>query len=220
LQCVAVCCSVLPCCSVLQCVVVCYRVLQGVAEWCSVLPCCSVLHYVAMCCNVLPCVEIRCRVLQCIAVCYSVLQFVAVCCSALPCVGIRCRALPSVAFCCIVLQCVAVCCSVLQCVAVCCTDLWEIWLLRNVNRASHPARRPCNILQHTATHRNACMSHEIWTRWKWMTREKYPHKYQRGGNKWLVRNIDRAACNKQGIRTWGWRLDITGENSPKFYNST
>ena len=61
LQCVAVCCSVLPC----------------VAVCCRVLPC------VAGCCRVLQGVAVCCRVLQCVAVCFSVLQCVAVCC--MPC---------------------------------------------------------------------------------------------------------------------------------------
>ena len=146
LQCVAVCCSVLPCVAV-----------------CCV--CCSVLQCVVICCCVLQCVAVCCSVLQCVVTCCSVLQCVAVCCSVLQCVAVwngcpQKRSLHTYGMkeifficmqryfsiytwnkrdtyvsegetknrhmwlgCCSVLQCVAVCCSVLSYVAVCCSVL-------------------------------------------------------------------------------------------------
>jgi len=68
LQCVVVCCSVLPCVAVVwQCFAV----------------CCGVLHFATgftpcACWSVLQCVAVCCSVLQCVAVCYSMLQCVAV----------------------------------------------------------------------------------------------------------------------------------------------
>jgi len=52
----------------IQCVAVCCRVLPCVAVCCCVLPC------VAVCCRVLPCVAVCCRVLPCVAVCGCVLH--------------------------------------------------------------------------------------------------------------------------------------------------
>ena len=76
LECVGVCCSVLPCvamcCSVLQYDTVCCTVLQCVPM------CCSVLQFAAVCCSVLQCMAVCCRMLQYVAV-HSVLQCVAVC---------------------------------------------------------------------------------------------------------------------------------------------
>ena len=141
MQCVAVCCCVMPC----------------VAVWCRVLQCgtvfCSVLiishaasRCVAVrcrgCCSGIPCVLQRIPVGCC--VCGSMLQwgavYVAAYCSGVSCVlqriavgcrvccslmqlgamfAVCCRVLPCVAMCCCVLPSVAMCCNVLPCVVVC-----------------------------------------------------------------------------------------------------
>jgi len=113
LQCVAVCCSVLPdqkfgvattcthACICSRCV---YQEF-GVAVYVLVLQCVAVR--VAVCCSMLQCVAVCCSVLQCVAVCCSVLSDqkfgVATTCTH-ACICSRCVYR--------VLQYVAVCCSV------------------------------------------------------------------------------------------------------------
>ena len=88
------------CCSVLQCVAVC----------CSVLPATTTkTRSVAVFCSVLQCVAVHCSVLQCVLTApffgatpkleyCSVLQDVAVCCSVLQCIAVYCSVLQCVAF--------------------------------------------------------------------------------------------------------------------------
>jgi len=168
LQCVAVCCSMLPgrsthSDSLQQCIGMarCVRgrdihanagvgiqhvvVLQSLAH----LPKCHVLRF-RLFCSVLQCFAVFCSVLQCVAVCGSVWQCVAVCSNSSPSPFVSTA-----------LQCVAVSCSELQSVAVCCIAVCSNSTLFPVVSFASPTAQtlihpplPCNTLQHTATHCN------------------------------------------------------------------
>jgi len=130
LQCVAMCCSVLPthtCVPHLR-----NKVLHLITNYSF-----NIHQCVAVCSSVLQCFPVCCSVLQCVALAYVCstsskqspsppqklhLPYTSVCCSVLQCVAVCCTNYTfhihqCIAVCCSVLQCVAVCCSVLQCVA-------------------------------------------------------------------------------------------------------
>jgi len=120
-------------------------VLQCVAVCCSVLPCVAVASQPAPLAISTPFSFTGTSVLQCIAVCCSALQFVAVCCSVIaasPCLWPQAHPILIHRYECAemfvaVLQCVTVCCSVLQCVAVCCSVLQWHRSLRLSPQAPH-----------------------------------------------------------------------------------
>ena len=126
------------CCSVLQCVAVCCSVLPRiwhiyelsqsirittVLNW-YVVECCSMLQSAVVCCSVLKCVATMFVCVYTYMYIYIYMQCVVMCCSG--CYSVFCS----------VLQCLAVSCSILQCLAA----------------TIHTYEMHCNILRHTATH--------------------------------------------------------------------